>query len=126
MGVNFDPTIVIAVDFDGTLTKKDTLGKEKTVPDIHSFSWLKKFQEQGAYLILYTCRKEKDIQEAISISKSFGIVFDNINEDNGKRGVNKKPNADIYIDDRANDGKIRWHRIYMRLLKIKKERKSYG
>jgi hypothetical protein len=96
---------IIAVDFDGTLFTDD-------YPDIgypiwRTINYCKKQQENGAILILWTCRNGLDLIEAIEQCKSVGLHFDYVNE-NAKENIrafggrdNRKIYADEYIDDKA-------------------------
>ena len=91
----------IAVDFDGTLV-------DHRYPDIgaenpYAFQWLKRYQEAGAVLILWTMRSNGELQEAVDYCKARGLVFDGINEGPGDRSWTNSPKvyAKIYIDDAA-------------------------
>lgn len=69
---------IIAVDFDGTLC-------ERAYPDIGApkedvIAKLKKEQQQGAKIILWTCRGGEKLAEAIYWCERRGLVFDAINE----------------------------------------------
>lgn len=95
--------MIYAVDFDGTLCKEDwpRIGR----PNRDLIRWLIRQKRDGHELILWTLREEQDLQEAIEWCKSFGLVFDAVN-DNLERmkqqyGNNpRKVHADVYIDDR--------------------------
>ena len=95
---------IIAVDFDGTLYTDD-------YPDIGDPIWktinyCKQEKENGAILILWTCRIGDDLTEAIDLCKRVGLIFDYVNE-NAKESMfgyardSRKIYADEYIDDKA-------------------------
>jgi hypothetical protein len=103
---------VIAVDFDGTINQFSypRLGPE--VPG--AFYWMKKFQEAGAKLILWTMRSDdgtsKDkknqypntLTDAIEYCKQNGIEFFGINENPDQHwSSSRKAYAKCYIDDAA-------------------------
>lgn len=95
--------MIIAVDFDGTIIEAGhfpNLGP--TLP--HAFEVLKKLQEKGHQLILWTCRGGKYLDAAVEFCKENGLVFDAINENIDKeyyKGTSNKIVAHIYIDDAA-------------------------
>lgn len=96
---------IIAVDFDGTLYTDD-------YPDIgypiwRTINYCKKEKENGAILILWTCRSGQDLVEAVELCERIGLTFDYVNE-NAKENIrafggrdNRKIYADEYIDDKA-------------------------
>ena len=94
----------MAVDFDGTIVQDayPNIGKinYKTV------GYIKRHQEHGAKLILWTCRSGSHLEEAIKVCNGLGIRFDAINDNlpeiKEKYGNNsRKIYADVYLDDRA-------------------------
>jgi len=101
---------VLAVDCDGTIfndndcavVKKDIVKK------------LKEFKENGASLILWTCKEGDLLEDAIEKCKGIGLEFDSANENppcqqkylkekkaEGKILATRKVMADFYLDDRA-------------------------
>lgn len=95
---------IIAVDFDGTLYTDD-------YPDIgepiwRTINYCKKEKENGAILILWTCRNGADLTEAVELCERVGLTFDYVNE-NAKESMfgyardSRKIYADEYIDDKA-------------------------
>ncbi len=113
----FDTDIVVAFDFDGTLTTFDDLYEEAPL-DKRALSFVKKIKDLGVTTVLWTCRYGDNLTSCVDRLKQQGITFDYINEDNGKRNSGRKINVDIYIDDKANDGKIRWNKIYKKIKKL--------
>ena len=96
--------MIIAVDFDGTLCVD-------CYPAIGTANYklirtLRKRQETGDKLILWTCRAGDKLEEAIEWCREQGIIFDAIN-DNLPEMINlwgnnsRKITADIYLDDKA-------------------------
>lgn len=93
---------IIAVDFDGTLC-------EDKFPEIGEpyqalIDYLKRAQDEGNKLILWTCREGKYLEDAISWCMKRGLVFDaynaNLPEIIAEYGRDsRKIFADIYIDD---------------------------
>ena len=107
----FDENILIAVDFDGTITKEDKFPNKEYEIDPVAVQWLRRLQNEGAKLILWSCRgaDEKVLQNL----KERGLVFDYVDEDNGLRSHQRKINADFYIDDRSFiGGKIPWEELF--------------
>ena len=115
--MKFDKTVLVAVDFDGTLAQE--LTENLFAPAIE---WTKKIQGAGAKVILWSCREGDILQKAIEACKKQGLVFDYINEGNGLRPDSRKINADIYIDDRAIVGEIDWKSFFQKALLMLKER----
>lgn len=100
--------MIIAIDCDGTIVEHyyPKLGKE--VPG--AFKWIKRFQELGAKLILYTMRDKKELTEAIEFCSQFGIKFEYINENPNQKTWTTSPKvyANIYIDDAAFGCPLIW------------------
>ena len=110
-------SLIIAVDFDGTIVEDayPSIGR----PMLFAFDTLKKLQEQGHRLILWTYRSGKKLDEAIQFCKSHGIIFYAANEsyEGEETDLNKsrKIHADIFIDDRNIGGFIGWGNIHQML-----------
>ena len=122
--IEYDYTVLVAIDFDGTLTKKDDFINKDIIFDKKAIKWLRKIRKLPVKLIMWTCRENEKLEIAINELKKIGIEFDYLNEDNGKRGIHKKISAEFYIDDRANDHKIRWRKIYKLIKKEVKRNES--
>ncbi len=105
---------LIAIDFDGTIVedKYPDIGK----PLMFAFETIKKMQEDGHRLVLWTYRKGKKLDEAVEFCKKNGIEFYAVNknfvEEDYTPDVPRKLKADIFIDDRNIGGFIGWGRIY--------------
>ena len=96
---------ILAIDFDGTLFEDEypKIGAPKRM--IIARALIR--QKQGAKLILWTCRVDKRLEEAIEACKPYGLIFDAINENLPETiklfgGDPRKIFADEYWDDRAN------------------------
>ncbi|PKP24225.1 MAG: hydrolase [Bacteroidetes bacterium HGW-Bacteroidetes-2] len=115
-------TLIIAIDFDGTIVENEypKIGK----PKIFAFDTLKKLQDNGHRLILWTFRYGKSLEEAISFCKDNGIIFYAINksfpEEEFDFKVSRKISADIFIDDKNIGGLLGWGEIYHQLIGEKK------
>ena len=105
--------IKIAVDFDGTIVEHDypDIGKEM----LFAFTTLKKLQERGALLILWTFRTGNELNDAVAFCKKNGVEFYAVNanypEEKPSDGMPRKINADIYIDDKNIGGFPGWGEI---------------
>lgn len=108
----------IAVDFDGTLVVNDypRIGK----PVVFAFETLKRLEEKGFRLILWTYRHGKSLEEAVAFCKEKGITFYAVNnsypEEDFDHTQSRKLNADIFIDDRNIGGLMDWGQIYQELI----------
>ena len=108
----------IAVDFDGTLVEDEypKIGK----PILFAFDTLKKLQENGHRLILWTYRKGSALDEAVQFSEDQGITFYAVNksfpEEIFDPKYSRKISADFFIDDRNIGGLKSWGEIYQQLI----------
>lgn len=109
---------ILAIDFDGTIveSKYPDIGK----PMLFAFETLKKLQERGFILILWTYRRGKHLEEAVEFCRKHGIEFYAINKNYPEEvfdaKVSRKLNADIFIDDRNVGGFLGWGEIYRELV----------
>lgn len=96
---------IIAVDFDGTLfeDKWPEIGE----PIWNNINWCKARKlDYNDILVLWTCRTDKRLQEAINACEKVGLYFDYVNDNvpdltNTFGSDSRKVGADIYIDDKA-------------------------
>lgn len=95
---------IYAVDFDGTLS----LGEWPSVgpANIQLIDFLLERKKHGDKIILWTCRTEKDLENAVGWCQRQGLIFDAVNDNVPemieKYGSNsRKITCDYYIDDRA-------------------------
>ncbi|WP_093024474.1 BT0820 family HAD-type phosphatase [Pustulibacterium marinum] len=116
--------LTIAVDFDGTIVEDAYPGIGS--PMLFAFDTLKKIQEEGHILILWTYRSGKKLDEAVNFCKENGIEFYAVNksypEEVYTEEISRKINADIFIDDRNFGGMVSWGRIYQELFQTQPEK----
>lgn len=117
-GVINEKSKTIAVDFDGTVVEHayPAIGREM----LFAFATLKRLQEKGHKLILWSIREGKTLQEAVDYCKANGVEFYAVNANFPgevlEPGVSaRKVNADIFIDDRNVGGFRGWSEIYQML-----------
>jgi hydroxymethylpyrimidine pyrophosphatase-like HAD family hydrolase len=115
--MNFNDTLIIAIDFDGTIVEDayPKIGK----PVLFAFETLKKLQEDGHRLILWTYRSGDRLQEAVKFCEENGIRFYAVNksfpEEEFINDISRKINADLFIDDRNIGGFPGWGEVYQLL-----------
>ncbi len=95
---------IIAVDFDGTLCTEcyPRIGDA----NINLINALIQRRKYGDKLILWTCREETLLAEAIEWCKQYGLYFDVVNDNLEEvkqkyQHNSRKITADIYVDDKA-------------------------
>ncbi|MBE8712365.1 BT0820 family HAD-type phosphatase [Sphingobacterium hungaricum] len=105
--------MIIAVDFDGTIVEHKYPQIGKPIP--FALDTLKKLQEDGHRLILWTVREGELLEEAIKYCAKFGIVFfahnANFPEESREKAA-RKLTADLFIDDRNVGGLPDWGVVY--------------
>jgi hypothetical protein len=98
--------MIIAVDFDGTLCTNLFPKIGRPIDDV--IKYIKDRQSKGDKIILWTCREEDRLGEAVGWCEDQGIIFDAVN-DNLKESIEKygnnsrKVDADLYIDDKGKN-----------------------
>ena len=116
--MNLNDRLIIAVDFDGTIVEDayPNIGK----PIIFAFETLKKLQEEGHRLILWTYRCGEQLENAVKFCENNGIHFYAVNksfpEEQYDTDRSRKIHADLFIDDRNIGGFIGWGEIYQMLI----------
>lgn len=112
--MNFQDRLIIAVDFDGTIVDDAYPGIGKT--RIFAFETLKRLQQDGHRLILWTYRNGTKLQEAVDFCKENDIEFYAVNasfpEEKFDDTRSRKIHADIFIDDRNIGGILGWGEVY--------------
>jgi hydroxymethylpyrimidine pyrophosphatase-like HAD family hydrolase len=105
----------IAVDFDGTIvdSRYPKIGPKR----LFAFETLKRLQDKGYLLILWTYRHGKELDEAVEFCKENGVEFYAVNasfpgEQFDRKNYSRKIDADIFIDDRNIGGMKDWGEIY--------------
>lgn len=115
--MNFQDKLILAIDFDGTIVEDAYPGIGK--PKIFAFETLKRLQDKGHRLILWTYRSGKHLDEAVAFCKKNGIEFYAVNcsfpEEEFDGSKSRKIHADLFIDDRNIGGFLGWGEIYQRL-----------
>jgi hydroxymethylpyrimidine pyrophosphatase-like HAD family hydrolase len=115
--MDFTKSLTLAIDFDGTIVEDayPKMGK----PNTFAFETLKKLQENGHRLILWTYRYGKNLDEAVAFCKKNGIEFYAVNcsfpNEVFDPKKSRKINADLFIDDRNVGGFYGWGEIYQLL-----------
>jgi len=98
--------VIIAVDFDNTIVENEFPEIGEPLPG--AFTWLKRWKDSGATLILYTLRSNHRtygdvLTQAVEFCKERGLEFDYVNENPEQSDWTDSPKvyADYYIDDRS-------------------------
>jgi len=110
----FKTSLVIAIDFDGTIVEHryPFIGKIRPF----AFETLEALQVKGHRLILWSHRSGQKLEEAVKFCGSHGIEFYAVNknfpEEKWDENDSRKILADIYIDDRNLGGVPQWGEIY--------------
>lgn len=98
---------VVAVDFDGTITKKDNRVWTNNVPtnDVMEpnqvvIKKLKEKQEEY-YYILWTCRTGESLKRAVRFCQQQGIILQAVNTNLYPYPTSNKILADYYLDDKG-------------------------
>jgi hydroxymethylpyrimidine pyrophosphatase-like HAD family hydrolase len=127
-------SLTLAIDFDGTIVEDayPKIGK----PNAFAFETLKKLQQNGHRLILWTYRHGKSLDEAVAFCKKNGLEFYAVNcsfpNEVFDPKKSRKINADLFIDDRNVGGFYGWGEVYQLLtesdnpLSIKRKKRFYG
>lgn len=112
----------IAIDYDGTITEKDSSYPNAGTIRKDAKRVIKKLKEQGNILCLWTCRSWTDgtLQIAKEALEKEGLEFDFYNKSPFSTG-SPKIVADIYIDDRMLGGTVNWDWIERQLCMEKKD-----
>lgn len=111
-------SLLIAVDFDGTIVedKYPAVGKAKPF----AIETLKMLQRDGHRIILWTYRHGSKLQEAVDFMQAQEVTPYAVNrsypeELSMPKDVSRKIHADLFIDDRNFGGFPGWGEIYQRL-----------
>lgn len=108
--------MIIAVDFDGTIVEHryPAIGKERPF----AIETLKKLNQDGHRLILWTVREGRLLEEAVAFCRERGVEFYAVNRDYPEeekahnKHYSRKLKADVWIDDRNVGGLPDWGTIY--------------
>ena len=106
---------IYAVDFDGTLCEDawPDIGK----PNYMLIQILKALRKKGDKVILWTCRMDDRLDEAIAWCKEQDLEFDTVNENLpeiiGQFGTeSRKVFADVYIDDKVISPNLKFSEVW--------------
>ncbi len=103
--------MIIGIDFDGTIAEHEFPDIGAPVPG--AFEWMKRWQEAGAKLILWTMRsdgrtgtgKENGpvLTDAVEFCRANGVEFWGVNENPTQKAWTCSPKqyAHVYVDDAA-------------------------
>ena len=131
--MNFQNKLIVAIDFDGTIVEDayPKIGK----PKLFAFETLKRLQDDGHRLILWTYRYGSRLDEAVTFCKENGIHFYAVNksfpEEEFDAKQSRKIYADLFIDDRNIGGVLGWGEVYQMItnenpnIKIPKKKKGF-
>jgi hypothetical protein len=96
----------VAIDFDGTIVEHEYPEIGRPVPG--AIEWIKRFQEAGAKIILWTMRCDRPdcgpmLTQAVEYLRSNGITLYGVNgnPDQWHWTSSPKAYAHIYVDDAA-------------------------
>jgi hydroxymethylpyrimidine pyrophosphatase-like HAD family hydrolase len=112
--ISFRTSLIIAVDFDGTIVEHryPFIGKIRPF----AFETLEALQMKGHRLILWTHRTGQKLDEAVKFCRTHGLEFYAVNknypEEVWNENDSRKILADIYIDDRNLGGLPSWGEIF--------------
>ncbi len=95
--------MIYAVDFDGVLAENAWPEIGQPIPEV--IEWVKKLKADGHKLILWTCREDQKLIEAVRWCAEQGIVFDAVNDNLPELkelygNDCRKIGADWYVDDK--------------------------
>lgn len=108
-------SLVIAVDFDGTVVEHKFPAIGKQMP--FAFATLKELQKRGHRLIMWTYRHGENLDAAVEYCRKNGIEFYAINrsfpeEQFDPNESSRKLDCDMFIDDRNVGGFLGWGEIF--------------
>ena len=111
-------SLLIAVDFDGTIVEDAYPRVGKPMP--FALETIKMLQSDGHRIILWTYRHGKALQDAQEFMIKNHIPPYAVNrsypeEESHPNDVSRKINADLFIDDRNFGGFPGWGQIYQKL-----------
>lgn len=116
-------SLVIGVDFDGTIVKDrfPNIGLPKFLA-----LWTLKRLSRRHILVLWTCRKDKYLGDAIRWCRKHGIEFDHVNANTFSRirqygGDCRKLSCDLLVDDKA--GFVFWPWVLIKAWYLSRGRK---
>ncbi|MBR6962955.1 MAG: hypothetical protein IKH86_04900 [Prevotella sp.] len=118
--------MTIAVDFDGTIVEHEYPNIGREIP--FATDTLKMLIKDQHKLILWSCREDQLLQDAIDWCRERGVEFYAVNKDYPEEKVEynnhftRKLKVDMFIDDRNVGGLPDWGVIYEMISKKKSYR----
>jgi hypothetical protein len=112
---------IVAVDLDGTLAEEyDDFDPEVIgAPRPGAAKWVQQFADEGAKIIIYTCRDADDLVK--EWAEEHSIPVDYINENPWQPpGTSDKMFADIYVDNRGVRATGPWSKVGPTVLRLLK------
>lgn len=114
-------TVIIAVDFDGTITKEPEMGEYRDLElQKGCREALEYLKDIGCDLILWTCRTGEALGQAKSFLQSNDLfhLFTEVNTNHPKvvekySDCSRKVAADFYVDDKSTMGNLDWNNVVM-------------
>lgn len=100
---------IIAVDFDGTITTQSPYPYTGQVRP-EAIRVLKRLKTELDYkLLLWTCRENHELEEALMLLSEHGLKFDYVN--NIPTQMSRKPHVKYVIDDKNLLSRVNWKEI---------------
>lgn len=113
--LNITKTMIIAIDFDGTIVENKYPAIGELIPG--AVDYIRKLYDDGHEIIIWTCRTDKNMMDAATFLKLEGVPFHAIN-DNLPHNVelygsnSRKVYAHCYVDDKNIGGFPGWEKTY--------------
>lgn len=101
--------MIIAIDFDGTIVEHRYPEIGPVIPG--AFEWMKRFQDHGLLLMLWTMRSSDELKQAVAFCAERGITFWGVNSNPQQHEWtdSAKQYAHLYVDDAAVGCPLIWH-----------------
>lgn len=119
--------MIVAIDFDDTIAKSNFPAIGDEIPG--ATETIRDFQRNGIKCILWTCRNNGALEDAVTWLKEREVVFDAVNDQvptdfSRKFGWTRKIFAHCYVDDRGldtifNTG-INWDDVKYKVYELKR------
>jgi hypothetical protein len=111
-------SLVLAVDFDGTIVEDRYPEIGKTLP--FAIDTLKRLHADGHRIVLWTFRHGRPLRNAVEFLESHGVQLYAVNqsfpeESEQLDGYSRKIHADWFIDDRNIGGFPGWGVVYQQI-----------
>ena len=104
---------IALIDFDGTIVSHEYPYIGSPMPK--AFEVMRKMKAADWIMILWTCREDKYLEEAVEFCAKRNMIFDGINEVPAqydfRTGIKRKPYATLHVDDRNLGGFPGWEHL---------------